>query len=384
MRIPLALLATLAVLAPSPSSSAETLHVDPERGRDRGDGSSRRPLRTIAAAVARLPDPLADAWTIALAAGTYGSTGGEGMPDATLVLMRRMLPGATVTLRGPSPDARAVLAWEGERRLVHATEGRWHLANLQVGTFSTAQRRGVEVEGTAEVVLEDVRFRIRSLSGEGIFATRGGRATLRGAIELNEHLHDDAADETFCGILATDHGVVAFDRRDGATLDVGNGQLSCRYYGQIRLGCASARITSWTTGNNLAVNSSGRIDLLGTETTLVAKDPRNTPIGLEHDGHVLAEDAVIHVRGENHSAIALQKASTFTCNDVDLDGTFRHALWASSGSMFVGRFLGDVTRLEASTGARILVEAVGGEVKGPVEARGGGVVSLPDRVVRGE
>ena len=132
------------------------------------------------------------------------------------------------------------------------------------------------------------------------------------------------------------------------------------------------------------MNSSGRIDVLGTEVTLIAKDPRNTPIGLEHDGHVLAEDAVIHIRGENHSAIALQKASTFTCNDIDLEGTFGHALWASSGSMFAGCFLGDVSRLEASTGAQILVEKIGGKLTGSAEARTGGLVALPDRVVRSE
>ena len=66
---------------------------------------------------------------------------------------------------------------------------------------------------------------------------------LRGAIEINEHMHDATEEETFSGILATDHGVVAFDRKDSASLDIGNGTLSARYYGQIRLGCASARIT---------------------------------------------------------------------------------------------------------------------------------------------
>lgn len=366
------------------AAGGDTIHVDPKRGSDKNSGSARRPVKTIAAAIARLPDPLEETWEIVLAPGEYATVGVDDAPAAPLVLMRRMRPGVTVELGAADADDRPVLAWTGARRMVHATEGRWHLRDLQVGTFSVEQRRGIEVEGTAEVVLEDVRFRLRSHSDQGIFATRGGRVTLRGAIELNEHLHDAAEEDTFCGILATDHGVVAFDRHDSARLDLGNGQLSCRHYGQIRLGCASARITSWTQGNVLAVNSSGRIDLVGTETTLVAKDPRNTPIGLEHDGHVLAEDALIHIVGENHSAIALQKASTFTCNDIDLDGTFRRALWASSGSMFVGRFLGDVTGLEASTGARILVEGIGGELIGPVEAKSAGIVALPDRVVRSD
>ncbi len=52
--------------------------------------------------------------------------------------------------------------------------------------------------------------------------------------------------------------------------------------------------------------------------------------------------------------------------------------------MFVGRFLGDVARLEASTGAGIHVEKIGGKLVGRVVAKSGGVVSLPDRTVHSE
>ena len=49
--------------------------------------------------------------------------------------------------------------------------------------------------------------------------------------------------------------------------------------------------------------------------------------------------------------------------------------------MFVGRFLTDVTRVYATTGASINIEAVDGQIIGPVLAEHCGVVSLPDRNV---
>ena len=377
----------VAAAAPRAATAADlpdVLHVDGKRGSDKASGTHRKPLRSLSAAIARIPDPLLESLTIELAPVDYDETGGRDMPDHCLHLMRRMAPGVVVTIRSASDSERARWSWEGSRQLVVATEGAWHLQGIEVGSFTVRQRRGVEVVGPADVTLEDVRFRLRSQSGEAIFARDGGRVSLRGAIELNEHLHETADDETFTGILAVDHGVVEFDRREGATLDIGNGTLSVRYYGQIRLGCESARITCHTTSNNLAINSGGRIDLRATPVVLRATDPRNTPIGLEHDGHLLAEDAHVRIVGENHSAIALQKSSTFTCNDIDLVGTFGHALWASSGSMFTGRFLGDVTRLKASTGAQVLVEKVGGELIGPLEAKSAGVIAVPGRVVRGD
>lgn len=189
--------------------------------------------------------------------------------------------------------------------------------------------------------------------------------------------------ESFAGIITTEQGIVRFHQREGASLEIGNGSLSAMYYGVIRLGCETARITSWGEQSNcLVVNNSGRIDLHNTTTRLHARQRRNTPLGLEHDGHVLAEGARVIFEGTNDTAIALQKASTFTCNDVKLRGRFPNAIVASSGSMFVGRFKGDIANISATTGATINIEAMDGKITGSVSATRGGAVSLPDgRVV---
>ena len=191
-----------------------------------------------------------------------------------------------------------------------------------------------------------------------------------------------AEDETFSGIVADDHGLVMFDETTGASLDMGNGSLSASYYGVIRLGCETARITSWGGQSNcLAINNGGRIDLHGSTVTLRARMRRNTPIGLEHDGHILAEGARIIIEGDNEDAIVLQKVSSLTCNSVELRGTFPTALAAMSGSIFVGEFRSDVGALTATTGASIHISTLDGKVLGPVQATKGGVISLPDRTV---
>jgi len=267
--------------------------------------------------------------------------------------------------------------------MVDVREGHWWLEQIQIGSGSTRQRRGVVVTGPGQATLKNVAFHTRSVSDAAILAQRGGKVLLRGAIGINEHLHDKAEAETFAGIVAEDHGSIQFAERDGASLDIGNGSLSASYYGVIRLGCETARITSWAEqSNNLAVNNSGRIDLHGTATRLCARQPQNTPIGLEHDGHILAEGSHIVIEGENSTAIVLQKASTLTCNDIELRGTFKTGVSAMSGSMFVGRFIGDVPGLSADTCASINVEEMknGGKI-GTVSATRGAVVVLPDRTV---
>ncbi len=184
---------------------------------------------------------------------------------------------------------------------------------------------------------------------------------------INEQLHNKAENESFSGIIAEDHGLVMFAETQGASLDMGNGSLSASYYGVIRLGCETAKITSWgEQSNNLAINNGGRIDLHGTTTTLCARQKANTPIGLEHDGHILAEGAHIIIQGDNENAIVIQKSSTLTCNDIELRGTFKTAISAMSGSMFVGSFLGDIPGLSASTSATINIEEMkkGGKVVG--------------------
>lgn len=364
--------------------SKADLWVDPGRGRPAARGTKDQPCQSLSRAIQLLPDPLPNSVTIRVAGGTYAATGGHDMPPNRLDLMRRMRPGVAVRILGVAgaDGLPPRLAWEGGTAMVHACEGEWSIENVQVGTGSTRQRRGVFVTGPARVTLKNVTFRTRSQSDAAIHAERGGLAVLRGAIRVNEHLHEKAPDDSFAGIVATDHGVVRFAERDGASLDIGNGSLSATYYGVIRLGCQTARITSWgEQSNNLAINNSGRIDLHNTTTTLHARRKANTPVGLEHDGHVLAEGARLVIVGENNMAIALQKASTLTCNDIELRGSFGQSLWATSGSMFVGRFLTDVTDLSADTSARINIEKLDGKVLGKVTAKRGGTVSLPGRKV---
>lgn len=371
---------------PARADLPEHLFVDAATGHDSNPGNQRRPLRSMSAAIARLPELIDRAVTIETS-GRHEDTGGnDAMPAGKLVLMRRMRPGVVVTIVGrrDADDRVPVFGWHGDGALVEIHEGGWRLENLEIGSSRTDQRRGVYVRGTADVTLKDVTFRTRSDSDAGIWAERGGRVSLRGTIRMNEHLRDVGGEETFCGIVATDHGMVTFVERDGASLDIGNGSLSASYYGCIGLGCSTAQITSWGRNSNcLAVNNGGRIDVRDTPTTLRAKVRENTPIGPEHDGHILAEGATITIVGANDTAIALQKASTFTCNDIVLQGEFGKAIWAMSGSMFVGRFLSDVGRIEAHTGASVHVEGCKGELRGPIETTTGAVVSLPDgRVVR--
>jgi len=365
------------------------IYVDGLRGNDSAFGDSGRPLRSISAAVALLPDPLTRSVDIYWLGGEYRTTGGLDMASSTLEFMRRMRRDVKVRVIG-RPDESGklpVMAWEGGPAMVDVREGHWLLENVQIGSGSTRQRRGVMVTGPGHVTLKDITFRTRSLSDAGIFAQRGGKVSLRGAIKLNEHFHDKADAETFAGIIAEDHGLVRFVERAGASLDIGNGSLSASYYGVIRLGCETARITSWgEQSNNLAINNGGRIDLHGTTTSLCARQRRNTPIGLEHDGHILAEGAHIIIEGENNAAIVLQKASTLTCNDIELRGAFKTAVSAMSGSMFVGRFLGDIPGLSANTSASINIDQLqkNGRIIGPVSARHGAIISLPDRTVTSE
>ncbi|MBN2448436.1 MAG: hypothetical protein JXO22_17045 [Phycisphaerae bacterium] len=359
------------------------LSVDVERGSDRGRGTRDAPLKSLSAALAMLPDPLVNSVTVEVR-GRHSTTGGQGMDENCLVLMCRMRPGVSAKIVGlpDDKDQLPVLAWEGGSAMVDCRDGEWSVENITIGTFTKRQRRGVMVTGRGYVTLRDVTIRTRSLSDGGIYAERGGQVALRGAIKLNDDLFEEAPDESFCGIVATDHGIVRFREREGASLLIGNGSLSASYYGVIRLGCESVRINCWNErSNTLAINNSGRIDLHGSAVLLRARNKRNTPIGLEHDGHILGEDAHVVIEGDNHMAIALQKASTFTCNDIELRGKFDYSIWASSGSMFTGRFLTDVGRVEATTGANINIEKIDGRLVGPVAAKHAARISLPDRDV---
>ena len=272
------LLTAAALAAQRPAKTPERLFVDATKGRDSHAGTKRRPLRSLSAALAKLPDPLRRSVTIEIIGGSHATTGGVEMRDNVLELSHRMRPGVEVRLIGRSQQgAPPVFAWKGGRAMVDARVGTWRLENLQIGTGSTEQRRGVMVEGPAQLTAKDTTLRTRSFSDAGLYAHRGGRIELRGTIRLNEHLHKKAPDESFCGIIATDHGTVQFREREGASLELGNGSLSVSYYGCIRLGCATAVVTSWTKSNPLALANGGRIDLHKQPRRRSARDNATTP-----------------------------------------------------------------------------------------------------------
>jgi len=260
---------------------------------------------------------------------------------------------------GPSFQGRAqpgqvVLDW-GATPLVQVTGGVWYFENIQLGnrSYPTSQQ-GVEAYGTDSLVnLKDVRIRTGSQSASGILASRGAEVRLYGTIELNEDLHDTELNSSFCSIVAEYHGAVRV-RDSAGTLSLGNGSLSAGYYGTIELGGSSARITSWGDQSNcLAVNDSGRIDLHGTTTTLCAKKPGNTLIGLEDDGHILAEDATINLQtiASVPGAVILQKSSVFNGGPIVAQGPRGIVFATMSGSALGASVVGTVESVSADTGS---------------------------------
>ena len=361
------------------STAARELYVDGTKGNDRAAGTSAAPLRTIDAALARLPGRIDDDVLVHLSGDIRSPHGNE---SATLDFDRPMRPGRAVRFVGAKSDT--ILNWTAPdgAPLIDVTQGRWSFEDVQLGSRAKDQRAGVRVTGPAVLELHSVRIRTASVNSPGIHSTRGGLVELYGEIILNDDLHDalgNAGKDSFCGIVADYSGVVRFREREHALLSVGNGSLSASYYGVIELGCATAQLTSWhEQANVIAVNNSGRVDLHSTKTVLAARNPRNTPIGLEDDGHVLAEGAPITIRGfDNSNAIVLQKASSFFCNDVTFDGPFHTALLASSGSTLLIGVIGDLPGGDATTGARIILEKCTGKQTRPVNGGNGGVVITP-------
>jgi hypothetical protein len=371
-----------ALLAAGPSLgdiTARELFVDAGNGNDRSAGTSVAPVQSLDAALAKLPQRVDEDIVIHL---TGELRTPRGKTPATVELDRAIRSGRKIRLIGTGNTT--VLNWtapDGEP-LIAVTQGRWSLENVQLGSRARDQRQGVRVSGPAVLELHSVRIRTASVNSPGIHATRGGLVELYGEIALNDDLHDalgNAGKDSFCGVLADYSGVVRFRERERASLSVGNGSLSASYYGVIELGCATAKLTSWhDQANVLAVNNSGRVDLHSTRTVLAARNPRNTPIGLEDDGHVLAEGAPITIRGfDNSNAIVCQKASTFFCNDVTFDGPFHSALLASSGSTLLLGVIGDLPGGDATTGARIILEQCTGKQTRAVNAGNAGVVITP-------
>jgi hypothetical protein len=355
---------------------AATLYVDAGRGNDSAAGTEAAPLQTLHAAVKRLPPRIEDDHTIILAEGSYTPPAGEA---AALELSRPMRDGAMVRVTGKGGPV--ILNWRApEKAMVSVTQGRWWLETVQIGSRHGDQHGGLRVSGPALLELHSVRIRTGHPEVPGLRVTRGGMVLLYGHIELNEDLHEDRGrGESFCGIVAEYGGVVRFEHRENASLSIGNGSLSAKYYGVIELGCSTARISSWhDQANVIAVNNSGRVDFHSTRAVLTARDPRNTPIGLEDDGHVLAEGAPITITGcTNGNAIVLQKASSFFCNDVTLQGPFKSALLCMSGSTLLVGIIGDLNGGEVTTGGRIILEKCTGRLTRPIEVRNEGVVVKP-------
>lgn len=388
---PMALLAAVA-LQSFPAAATGTpaeIWVDTHGGKDAARGTKRRPLRTLTAALDRLPEQIERTVTIHLAAGTYRE---KKVLTGSLVLDRRMGEGVRVRLLGHREEkrraapGRPLLDWAHGGYMVIVREGRWSFENVQVGSRRKGQRLGFDVRGPAHLELDDVRIRVASHSGPALLAQRGGLVHLRGSIEINEDFHERVPEgESFAGIAAESHGIVHFREKEGASLSIGNGSLSTGYGGAIRLGCETARVTSWGGQSNcIAVNNTGRVDLHGTTLHLRAVRPSNSPIGLEDDGHVLAEGARIVIEcGDGGSGIVLQKASTLYCNDIEMRGKPKYTLLASSGSNFVGGVVGDVLSVHADTGATIHIGRCTGSLKGPFRVSRGGRLSLPDGRVLG-
>ena len=347
-------------------SSATDYYIDPVLGNDAGAGTVAQPWKTVATVIEHLPEVVTDHVRVYLAPGVYTTTGGRVIPASTLVLDRRMrrasdflidvsvyFIGTGTNFHGLAEPGAVLLNW-GSTPLVHVLGGTWHFENVQIGnrTYPTTQQ-AVEAYGTDSLVfLKDVRIHTGSQSGAGIVAGRGAEVRLAGAIELNEDLHETELANSFCGIVAMYQGAVRCVD-SGGTLSLGNGSLSAGYYGTVELGCATARITSWNRqANCLAVNNSGRIDLHGTGTTLVAKHVDNTLIGLEDDGHILAEGAriILQTGSLAPGKIVLQKTSTLYGGPMVIQGP-RGVLFAiMSGSVLVGSAVGAIESVGADTG----------------------------------
>ena len=378
----LPLIITLLLLCSRIATAEGFFYVDINKGSDSASGTQNAPLQTLEGAIMRLPTAQIDrSWTIYLAAGDYIFNGDSNASKHALEMNRSMREGVKVRIVGQGPST--LLNWKlphGGIPMISVTQGHWSLEKVQVGSRLATQRQGMRVTGPGLLELHDVRIHTASQSDAGLRATRGGTMLLYGKIELNEDLHENAGTgESFCGIVAEYFGTIRFREKKNASLSIGNGSLSAKYYGIIELGCATARITSWhDQANAIAINNSGRIDFHNTKALLSARNPRNTPIGLEDDGHVLAEGAPITIQGfGNGNAIVLQKASAFFCNDVTLAGDFNTPLSVMSGSTLLVGIIGDLNGGEVMTGGRIILEKCTGKLTKPIDARSQGIAILP-------
>jgi hypothetical protein len=384
----------IVVSVPRAAHAQKDIYVSYTAGGDQASGTAAQPLKTLAAAISRLPERIDEDVTIHLAPGHYPASGIQTQNGQPLELNRAMCNGAIVRIIGNKTDYRTaaspgsvVLDWESDSDfLIMATQGSWALQDVQIGTRKPRQRGGISVGGPAMLRLRNVRIHTQGgPNGRGLHAHHGGTIEMQGAIELNEDMHEKGADpDGHCRITAEYFGLVRFTQLEQSSLSVGNGNLDARYYGIIEVRCAEAKITSWGYQSNpVAANNSGRVDFDGrTKAQICARDPRNTPIGLEQDGHVMAEGTRLVILGcDNANAVYLQKASTFFCNDIEIRGNVGRMLMASSGSTLLAGIVGDLGPVHATTGSTIIVEKYTGQLVGRVGADRGGSVVMPDSTV---
>ena len=180
------------------------IYVDGTTGNDRNAGKINNPLKTINAAVKRLPRTINKFVTIHIAAGNYRTTGGMGLDAERLELNRPMhknarvrIVGNTVDFDQPAGAGSVLLNWQTQSRdfLIVATQGHWTLENIQVGSRQSGQRRGIAVTGPAMLELRDDRIHTIGQKGPGICARYGGRIHLFGNIELNDDLCKSGGNE---------------------------------------------------------------------------------------------------------------------------------------------------------------------------------------------
>ena len=312
----------------------------------RPKGSARRkrsreaPCQSLSDALNLLPETLTQSVTIRVAAADYKTTGGKNMASDRLELVRRMRPGVAVRIIG-EPGADGGLphfGWEGGSAMVVVGEGEWWLENVQIGTLSTRQRRGVMVTGPAQITLKDVTFRTRSQSDAAVYAERGGSRCCGARSESTNICTPMRPMIALPGSSPPIMEPCGSHDSESGSLDMGNGSLSASYYGCIGLGCRTAQITSWgDQSNTLAINNGGRIDLHNTTTTLVGEAKA------EHADWIWSMTAIFWPKARGSLLKAkmkwrspCRKRARSRATTSSYAASSEMSIWASSGSMFVG------------------------------------------------
>ncbi|MCX6872216.1 MAG: hypothetical protein NTW21_00170 [Verrucomicrobia bacterium] len=356
-----------------PVHAVTRIYVHPGSGKDSHKGlQANAPKRTIDAALKSIPaGALRDGYEILLAEGNYAATGGQGIAGSQNYLERPMSEFGKdfqITFRGMRPDFSApaaidkvVLDFASSAVLVMVKGGRYALQDLQIGNQSRhgQTQLGVSALGfDSEVTLRNVRIRTTSQTAGSIDAEDGAVINLAGTVEINEDLHsapDGAGENTFAGISASYSAIIRTIEK-GTRISIGNGTFSVGYYGTVQVQDSEAIITSWTTSNCFAANNSGHIDVSRSTVTLKQRISRNTQIGPEDDGHIIADGAVINLANDDFSnTICLQKGSTLKGGTVRVTDRGKGIVYAMSGSRLAATLEGDWKTLNATTGARLMI-----------------------------